>query len=308
MANEETGESGKMGKMEKAVSDKYMKAKSISDSVVKDVKPHLVSGAKAVDIADRIESRIKKLGGGIAFPVNLSVNEDAAHYTPGIGDTLAFKAGDLVKVDIGVHVDGYIWDRAFTVCIGEKTHPLIEAAEDGLKAAMRIIKPGARIFEISEAVESTLEGHGFNPIRNLCGHGLGHYEQHARFSIPNGRNTIRTELEEGQALAMEVFATDGGGWVKESSPTLIFQFTSDKAVRMPEARRILEAARDDFDKLPFAKRWLPAIKASGGAKMSEFKIDMALRQLVDTEALRGYPILKEENNGKVAQAEETILI
>jgi methionyl aminopeptidase len=294
-----------MAKMEKGVLEKYGKAKSISDSVVKTAKPLVVEGAKAIDVAEKIESRIKKLGGGIAFPVNLSVNEDAAHYTPDIGDALALKAGDLVKIDVGVHVDGYIWDRAFTLCVGSKTHPLIEAAEDGLKAAIKLIKPGVKIFEVSEAVESTLEGHGFNPIRNLCGHGLDQYNQHARFSIPNGRNSIQTELEVGQAVAMEVFATDGGGWVKESSPTLIFQFASNKAVRMQEARRILEAARDDFNKLPFAKRWLPALK---GTEMSEFKIDMALRQLADVDALREYPILKEENNGLVAQAEETVLI
>jgi len=291
--------------MEKVVLESYKKAKSISDSIILYAKPLIKENASALEITEKIEERVKKLGGGLAFPLNVSVNENAAHYTPDIGDTLVFKSGDLVKIDIGVHVDGYIWDRAFTVCIGKKTHSLIEAAERGLKEAMKVIKPGAKIFEISEVVESTLEGFGCNPIRNLCGHGLDQYKQHARFSIPNGRNNIEQELEASQALAMEVFATNGVGWVKESKPVLIFSYMRDKPVRMWEARKILEAARDDFHGLPFAKRWLTGLK---DLKLSPFKIDMALKQLIDIEALHEYPILKEESGGLVAQAEETILI
>jgi len=291
--------------MEEHILENYHKAKSISDSIVLFAKPLIKEGALALDVTERIEKRIKEEGGGIAFPLNISVNENAAHYTPDIDDPLVFKAGDLVKIDVGVHVDGYIWDRAFTVCIGKKTHPLIEAAEVGLKEAMKLIKPGTKIFEISEAVESTLESLGFNPVRNLCGHGLDRYNQHARFSIPNGRNKIQQELEAGQALAMEVFATDGAGWVKESSPVLIFSHSQDRPVRMWEARKILEAARDEFHRLPFAKRWLTGLKT---VKLTPFKIDMALRQLTEVEALREYPILKEEAGGLIAQAEETILI
>ena len=291
--------------MEKEIVDKYKKAKSVSDSVVLFAKPLIKENASVLDVTEKVEGKIKKLGAGIAFPLNVSINENAAHYTPDIGDSIQFKSGDLVKVDIGVHVDGYIWDRAFTVCIGKRTHPLIEAAEAGLREAMKLIRPGVRIFEVSEVVESTLESLGFNPVRNLCGHGLGRYKQHDRFSIPNGLNNIKTELEAGQALAMEVFATDGSGWVKESSPTLIYSYAQEKPVRMPEARRILEAARDGFHKLPFAKRWLVGLK---GVRMSQFKLDMALKQLTDVEALREYPILKEESGGLVAQAEETVLI
>lgn len=291
--------------MEDEVLNNYNKAKSISDSLILFAKPLIEKGASALDVTEKIEQQIKKLGGGLAFPLNVSVNENAAHYTPDIDDPLRFEAGDLVKIDVGVHVDGYIWDRAFSICIGKKTHPLIDAAEAGLKEALKLIKPGAMIFEISEAIESTLEARGFNPIRNLCGHGLERYQQHARFSIPNGRNNIKHELEAGQAIAMEVFATDGSGWVKESSPTLIFSYAQDKPVRMPEARKILEAAKDEFHGLPFAKRWLLGLK---GLKLSPFKIDMALKQLIEVEALREYPILKEESGGMVAQAEETVLI
>jgi len=290
--------------MEKEISEKYEKAKSISDSLVLFTKPLLKENVLAIDVAEKIEKRIKELGGGPAFPVNVSINENAAHYTPDINDSLRFKEDDLVKIDIGVHVDGYIWDRAFTVCIGRKTHPLIEAVEQGLKEAMKAIRPGAKIFEISEVVESTLEQLGFNPIRNLCGHGLDRYNQHAHFSIPNGRNNIQDEIKPNQALAMEVFATDGAGWVKDSKPVLIFGYVQDRPVRLWEGRRILKAAKTDFNKLPFAKRWLTNL----GPPISQLKIDMALKQLLDVGAIHEYPLLKEESGGLVAQAEETIIL
>lgn len=290
--------------MEKEVLEKYEKAKSISDSLVLFTKPLLKENTLVFDMAEKIEKKIKELGGGPAFPVNVSINENAAHYTPDINDSLRFKENDLVKIDIGVHVDGYIWDRAFTVCVGRKTHPLIEAAEQGLKEAMKAIQPGAKIFEISEVVESTLEQLGFNPIRNLCGHGLDRYNQHAHFSIPNGRNNIQDEIKPNQALAMEVFATDGAGWVKDSKPVLIFGYVQDRPVRLWEGRRILKAAKTDFNKLPFAKRWLTKL----GPPISQLKIDMALKQLLDVGAIREYPLLKEESGGLVAQAEETIIL
>jgi len=290
--------------MEKEIFEKYEKARSISDSIILFAKPLIKENALAFDVAEKIEGKIKQLGGAPAFPVNISINENAAHYTPDINDSLRFKADDLVKIDIGIHVDGYIWDRAFTVCIGKKTHPMIEAAERGLEESMKLIKPGAKIFEISEAVESTLEAAGFNPVRNLCGHGLDQYNTHARFSIPNGRNNIKDELQPNQALAMEVFATDGAGRVKDSTPILIFGYAQDKPVRLREGRRILEASKTDFNNLPFAKRWLTKLKPP----ISQLKIDMALRQLLDVEAIREYPLLKEESGGRVAQAEETIIL
>ncbi len=288
--------------MEKEIIKKYNKSKSISDSTVLYIKPMLKEGVGIVEIGEKIENKIKELGGGIAFPVNISINENAAHYTPDIRDSTKLNEGDLVKIDIGTHVDGYIWDRAFTVCIGKNSHPLIDASKEALEKAKKLIKPGTEICEISEVVEDTLSEHGFNPIRNLCGHGLDRYKPHSRFSIPNGKNNIKDELESDQALAMEVFATDGVGWVKDSQPTLIFAYKEDKAVRMKEARKILDAAKNDFHSLPFAKRWIPKLG------VPELKVNMAIDQLLQSGAIKEYPILKEDSNGLVAQHEETFLI
>lgn len=288
--------------MERETLNKYKKAQSIADSVILSIRPTIKEGVKLIDIGDTVENKIRNLGGGIAFPVNLSINDNAAHYAPDINDDTILKENDMIKIDVGVHVDGYICDQAFTVCIGKKSHPLIEAAEKGLKEAKKIIKPGVRIFEISEVVESTLKELGCNPIRNLCGHGLDRYEPHAKFSIPNGRNDIKTELESGQALAMEVFATDGVGWVRDSGNVLIYAYNQETPMRMNEARKILDLARNEYNGLPFAKRWLI------NTEIPLYKVNLALNQLMMSKALKEHPILREESGGIVAQAEETIIL
>jgi len=286
--------------MEKEVTEYYNKAFSISEKAIKYAQKLLVEGTKVFDLAEEIEKKVIELNGSLAFPVNICVNEVAAHYSPFVGDTLVLKKGDLVKVDLGVHVQGYICDRAFTVCIGEKSHPLIEVAEETLKKILQLIKPGIKVFEISERVEELITEKGFNPIRNLSGHGLERFVVHTSPTIPNGKNTIQEEIKKGQVIAMEVFVTNGVGWVDESSPTLIYQYNQDKPVRLMEARKILSLAKEKFNGLPFAKRWIK--------ETSQLKLDLALRELVKVGALIEHPVLKEVSNGLVAQAEETIIV
>ncbi len=286
--------------MEKEVLGNYEKAISIADQVVGYSRKLDLTNKKALDIANELENVIRTLGGKPAWPVNILINEIAAHYTPDINDTLVLKEGDLVKIDIGVQVNGYISDNAFTVCVGKSSHPLIDASEKGLEEAIKLIKPGTKIFEISQAVEDTVNSFGFNTIRNLCGHAVERFNQHAHPSIPNGRNTIQEEIQPEQVIAMEVFSTNGSGLVTESSPTLIFKYKQDKPVRLWEARELLDMAKNQFETLPFTRRWIKNI--------SPLKFDMAIKQLLEVDALYEYPPLKEESNGLVAVTEKTIIV
>jgi len=278
----------------------FRKAEKISTEVIQFAKPLVKADDKILDIAETIENKIRELGGKPAWPVNISINEIAAHYTPEINDTIVLKEGDLVKVDVGVQVNGCPWDRAFTVCVGKKSHPLIEASQKALDEALKTMKTGTKVFEISEVTETTVSNLGFNVVRNLSGHGISQYHQHAHPMIPNSRNTIQDALESGKVYAMEVFSTNGSGVVIESSPTGIFKYHEDKPVRLWEGRKILDIAKKDFDQLPFCKRWIKDI--------SPVKLDMALRQLAEVGAIETYPPLKEKSNGLVAQTEETVII
>lgn len=287
--------------MEKEILENYKKANEISDSILIFARKFVKENVKILDFAESIEKKIVDLGGGIAFPVNISINENAAHYTPDINDLTVLNEGDLVKIDFGVHVNGYIWDRAFSVSVGDKKNDLIEAAEKAVANSIKILKPGVKIFEISEMIENTVKEFSVNPIYNLCGHGLEKFVQHAEPTIPNSKNNIQKEVKEGQAIAVEVFTTNGDGYVKESGLNLIFMFLQENPVRLWEARKILQKAKVEFNGLPFAKRWLTDV-ATG------MKLDLALKQLAEINALRSFSVLKEESNAPVAQSEETIIV
>jgi methionyl aminopeptidase len=286
--------------MDKEILKKYVKAGEISKEVKNFARNEIKPGLKLLDLADNIEKMIKDKA-GIAFPVNISLNDIAAHYTPDIGDTLTFKEGDLIKVDVGIQIDGFIADTAFSVKIGEKGHPLIEAAEDALNQFIKEIRPGKTVGEMSALIEEVVTSHGVKPIRNLAGHTLEQYTQHGGLSIPSGHVPSNEEIKEDQVLGMEVFTTDGEGLVKESFPTLIYMFLEPKPVRMMESRKIMQLIIDEFKTLPFAKRWLKDVG-------SPVKIHMALKELVERGVLHEYPPLRERANGLTAQAEETIIV
>ena len=283
--------------MEEDVVENYKKAQAISNEVMKYAKSLKFENATALSVAETVERLIVHNKGKPAWPVNVCVNEVAAHFSP-LDNTLVFRHGDIVKVDIGVHVNGYIWDQAFTVCVGEENHPLIAASKKAVEEAVKVLKKGAKVCEISAVIEDTVKSLGFNPIRNLCGHGLEKYVVHAPPSIPNSKNNIQDEIGE-QAIAIEVFVTDGSGWVKESEPANIYKFEEDKPLRMWEARKILEKAKTDFEGLPFSTRWL---------NIPKIKVDMAIRQLLEVGAIISYPPLKEESGRPVAVTETTVLV
>jgi len=286
--------------MDKEELQSYEKAFLIAEDAVGFAQKSVKENVRALALAEDIEKRIRELDAKPAWPVNISVNEIAAHYTPSVGDGLILKDGDLVKVDIGTQVNGYICDRAFTVCIGKKSHPLIDASENALEKVLKMFKPRTKVSEISEVTENTVNEFGFNVIRNLAGHRLDRHQQHAHPSIPNGKNASQDEIESGKVYAMEIFVTNGSGFVVESSPTGIFQYHKDAAVRLYEARKILEMSKNEFESLPFTQRWVSGV--------SPLKMGLALQQLLEAGTLIEYPPLKEESNGLVAVTEKSMIV
>ena len=279
--------------------ENFRRAQSIAEKILEFSKKQVRAGTKILDLAEKIEKKIFELGGKPAWPVNICINNIAAHYTPSSNDETVIKENDYVKVDFGVQVNGYISDNAFTICVGKKEDKLIKAAEEALKESMKEVREGIKVKEISEIIANVLEKFEVKTIRNLTGHALERYKQHAWPSIPNVRNDLEVRLEKNQLIAIEVFTTTGPGWVKESTPTEIFQFKQRKQVRWRDGRKILELAEKKFEKLPFAKRWIKEIPP--------VSLDLGLKELVEVEALTEFPPLKEDY-GVVAVAERTILV
>lgn len=275
--------------------DKHRQAGEIVTAAKAEARGMVEPGASGLAVAEAVEDLIADRGGEPAFPCNVSVNEVAAHYTPSRDDELLFEDGDLVKLDIGAHVDGYIADSAFTVSLGGDDE-LVEAAEAGLSAGVETVRAGVDTAEVGGAIESAIRERGVNPVVNLTGHGLERYVQHAEPSIPNVGNGRGATLEEGQVVAIEPFTTRGQGRVTEAGDGEIYRLEQeDASARSRRARDVLEKVKR-FHGLPFAARWL-----DGGA-------GLGLKMLVKSDAVRNYPVLKEVTGEPIAQAEDTVIV
>jgi len=285
--------------MEKEVLEKYLKAGKICAEIRQEISGMLKPGAKLLAIAETVDKKIHEKGGKPAFPVNISVNEVVAHYTPSFNDARVINPKDLVKIDIGVHVDGYIGDMAFTYC--SEPNALVKCSEQCVQAAIDIVKPGVTVSEISQAIESSVKEHGLGIIVNLTGHTLERYIFHGSPSIPNVSNNSNYKFKEGDVIALEPFVTQSNGYVKDSGTVEIYRFLRERPVRLTEARKILELAKSEYHELPFAKRWLYK-------HFSPVKVSLALRQLEAAGAIETYPVLKEMENRPVAQSEHTIIV
>jgi methionyl aminopeptidase len=288
--------------MEKEIRQKYKTAGKIAARALAFAKSLTKPGALIVDIAEAVEAKIIELGGQPAFPINISINEVAAHYSPQLYDKRAILATDHVKLDVGVHVDGYIGDTAATVCIAEG-NDLIACAEQMLKVALPMFTPGTVIADIGAAIEATAVEFGLKSVRNLTGHELGRFDLHAGIIIPNIKTTAPKVLNDGEVYAVEPFCTAGAGWVKEARPSLIFRWLADKPLRMREARTVLGFAKTRWNRLPFAKRWIQR-----EFRWIPAKLDHVLSTLIATNCIYAYPILREKELKPVAQAEHTVIV
>ena len=261
-------------------------------------------GVKLVDIAEEIESLTKKHGCGIAFPLNLSLNDIAAHYTPSDKDETLVQKGDVLKVDIGVHKNGYLVDAAITLDFAQtnESKNLIAATQAALEAGFEEVKEGVEVGHLGSVIEKTLKSFGVDPISNLSGHGIDQYTAHCSPSIPNVSTGEIDALENDCAYAMEPFASiHGNGRITDAQLVEIFEVKGNvPGIRNPNARKLLEFCAETYEGLPFAERWLVR-----DLSMSEFARKTALRELVKYGAVEAHSVLKEKKGADSALLSNT---
>lgn len=269
--------------MNDTIHECYRNAGKVASKVLKEAEGRVKEDVALLEIAEYAESRIEALGAKPAFPCNISLNEVASHYTPE-DNVQRFKKGDVVKIDIGVHIDGYIADTAATVEIGTKNHSmLIKASEEALEKAIASIKDQANTGTIGKLIEETIKKHGFNPVKDLTGHSLERYNLHAGITIPNYKSYFSHRIKKDMVFAIEPFATYGKGNIKHGR---VHIFAVSNRVKGKEAGEI----RKRFGTLPFALRWIPEIKSK------------------DLKGAREYHELIEAGGEIVAQSEHTVIV
>ncbi len=313
--------------------EEYEKAGKIGAKVRKQAAKKATAGMKVKDLVEWAESEIKSTGAGLSFPCNVSINEIAAHYTSPPDDDTLLCNGDIVKIDLGAEVDGYVSDTAVTVIIEgdnadpvdedgnplkmpgrlddgnptvtedelEERHRLNEASRTALENAISIIRDGVTINEIGTIVQKTMDDMGCRPIVNLTGHSLDKNDLHSGLSIPNFPEGSDHQLKEGDQIAVEPFATTGVGLVNDMPQAFIYSYLRNRPLRQPDAKRLLKQISKEHTYFPFAQRHLLE-----GRNLKS--LHRAMRPLITSRAIYPYNALKEKSGAMIAQTEHTIIV
>jgi methionyl aminopeptidase len=281
---------------------KYLKAGQIAAEARKKISKRVEEGSLILQICEEAENTIRTLGGEPAFPCNVCVNDVAAHYSSPPNDTSKLPNKAVVKIDLGVHVDGYIADTAFTIHLDSQYDAMIYTVNEALKHAVRTIHPKVKITTIGKIIQQTIEKYGFKPIRNLSGHQMLRYVLHTGKSIPNISSLGFQTIKEGEVYAIEPFLTEmsGQGSVRNGKNAYIYRFQKDRKINHPKATELLSTIKSKFKSLPFSLRWID--------NHEEQSTLQAFKELIKKRCISTYPVLIESDGGIVAQAEHTVLV
>jgi len=283
--------------------EKFRLSGKILCAAREEMRGYVKEGMLVLDVCEQAEAIIRRKGGIPAFPCNVSVNEVAAHYTSPPGDKSVIPAGSTVKVDMGVHVDGYVTDTAFTVSFNPEGKSMTATAESALRAVIDNVHDDMSTGRIGGIIETAIRNHGFKPISNLTGHSVGRYLIHAGTSIPNVATLAASKVHAGDVFAVEPFVTqpDAIARVDDSPQNTIFRLVRAKSVKNVYAKQLLKYIETNFRTLPFAERWLTGVVPQG----HHFE---AFKELLQSKIVTSYPVFVEASRRPVAQAEHTLLI
>ena len=280
--------------------EKWKEAGRLARDALNFGKTLIENEKKMLDVTEKIESYVRKHGGELAFPTNLAINNVGAHWTPSSKSNEVFRKGDVVKLDVGVHIEGYIGDNALTVEIETNNYgKMIEASREALNAAINVAGAGVSVGVIGHAVQDKIEQYGYRPIANLTGHRIKRYNLHSGISIPSVRERGGPSLTNGDIIAIEPFVTDGAGRVGGKRNSNIYHLRQIRKIRDEKATELMIEIRDRYKGLPFAERWLHEIQEDATKN---------LQKLMRAGIVSYYPVLDELGKGIVSQSEHTLLI
>lgn len=278
-------------------------------------------GMTMIEIANLIEDSVRNYSGndhtlkaGIGFPTGLSLNHVAAHYTPNTGDKLILKKDDIMKVDIGVHVNGRICDSAFTMTFNEdgKYDTIMQAVKEATYTGIKELGIDVRLNDIGAAIQEVMESYEMEEngktypikcIKNLNGHNIDDFVIHSGKSVPIIANGDMTKMEEGETFAIETFGSTGNGYVLPEGECS--HYATNKGVEhlkppSERSKQLLETIKQNFGTLPWCRRYLE--------RTGEEKYLFALNQLVRHGIVEEYPPIVDKRGSYTAQFEHTILL
>lgn len=288
-----------MDKLE--IDDRFMQAGKIAATVREHFKKKDLIGMTVNQICTEVEEMTRKLGAEPGFPCGVSVNSVTAHYSGELFNDQTIRDNDVIKLDLGAHVDGYVADTATTICYNPDYQELTLATETALNNAIKTVKNKISSSNIGKIISETANRFGFKPISNLSGHSIERFKVHAGVSIPNVWTPLGVSLKTGNVYAIEPFLTvkDGSGYVVDGKTKTIYMLLRRKKTGEKRLDEFTEKIWESRNTLPFSPRWY-----TDDYKKEE--LNMILNKLVAKKIMRVYPDLLEANNKVVAQFEHTI--
>lgn len=271
-----------------------MKAGQVHRQACQIAEDAIQVGVHKSDVVNHVEGYIKEEA-GLAFPVNICVNNEVAHKSPHGDDETVFTENDVVSVDIGVHSDGYVADGALSIDLSDEHEDLLEANKKAVNEALSIIRDGINVNTVGSVIEETLRDSGYSPIRNLFGHGVDRYEAHTEPKIPNSEGIYSQKLRTDDVIAIEPFATTDEDMVGKISDVSIFEFIESKSIRNTRARDMLTEIEREHSDFPFSRRQVTNYNKIG------------MKTLIREGVVKAHPLLSVEN-GIVSQFEHTVIV
>jgi methionyl aminopeptidase len=205
-----------------------------------------------------------------------------------------------VKIDLGVHIDGYIVDTATTIDVDGTLEGFVAATDDALAEAIAMIEPGVNLGDVGRNIERIIKQYGLKTIKNLSGHSIKRYRLHAGKVVPNTKKRTSDVVEVGDCLAIEPYASTGTGMVKDTDFVYIMQNTGKEVGLDGTAEKLRVFLYDRYGPMPFSPRWIGATK---GVDIVE-----ALKELLRVKAIQGIPVQVERKARPVSQSEHTIFV
>jgi methionyl aminopeptidase len=279
----------------------YVKAGRIAARVLDEVSQAAVPKTKVIKLCTMAERKIVEYGGRPAFPCNICIDHIAAHRTSPLNDDTTIPAFGLVKIDVGVHLDGHIVDTALTKDMDGTLEGFVAATDDALDEVLDLMRPGIELGEVGKSIERVIKAYGLRPVKNLTGHNIARYNLHAGKTLPNTKTRSSGRITEGEYYAIEPYATSGLGEVLDTDFVYIFTNSEIDTPLSGTTEKLRVYLRKKYGPLPFAARWIKS-SSSEVSLLDEFK------QMLKSKSIIGHPMLVEKGKRPVSVSEHTVFI
>ncbi|KAK4268569.1 hypothetical protein QN277_025206 [Acacia crassicarpa] len=301
---------------------KYKSAAEIANKALQLVVSECKPKAKVVDICEKGDAFIREQTGnmyknvkrkierGVAFPTCISVNNTICHFSPLASDETVLEEGDMLKIDLGCHIDGFIAVVAHTHVLKEgavtgRAADVLAAVNTAAEVALRLVRPGRKNKDVTEAIQKVATAYDCKIVEGVLSHQMKQFVIDGNkvvLSVSNPETRVDdAEFEENEVYAIDIVASTGEGKPKllDEKQTTIYKRAVDKNyhLKMKTSRFIFSEISQRFPIMPFTARAL-----------EEKRARLGLVECVNHELLQPYPVLHEKPGDYVAHIKFTVLL